>query len=74
MFHSHHPDAAAAIGGLIGPPVAGEVIDQVSYAAAIVLAMALTAAAAGVLFSLSPRHASSMAPLAGAEPEIVSSV
>jgi len=47
---------AAAIGGLIGPPVAGEVIDRVSYGAAIVLAMALTAAAAGVLFRLSPRH------------------
>ncbi len=49
---------AAAIGGLIGPPVAGEVIDRVSYAAAIVLAMTLTAAAAGVLFMLSPRHTS----------------
>ena len=49
---------AAAIGGLIGPPVAGEVIDRVSYGAAIVLAMALTAAAAGVLFMLSPRHTS----------------
>jgi predicted MFS family arabinose efflux permease len=47
---------AAAIGGLIGPPVAGEVIDRVSYGAAIVLAMVLTAAAAGVLFMLSPRH------------------
>jgi predicted MFS family arabinose efflux permease len=47
---------AAAIGGLIGPPVAGEVIDSVSYGAAIALAMTLTAAAAGVLFMLSPRH------------------
>jgi MFS family permease len=49
---------AAAIGGLIGPPAAGEVIDRVSYAAAIVLAMMLTAAAAAVLFMLSPRHTS----------------
>jgi MFS family permease len=49
---------AAAIGGLIGPPVAGVVIDGVSYAAAIVVAMAMTAAAAGVLFLLSPRHSS----------------
>ena len=49
---------AAAIGGLIGPPVAGEVIDRVSYGAAILLAMVLTAAAAGVLFMLSPRHTS----------------
>jgi MFS family permease len=49
---------AAAIGGLIGPPVAGEVIDRVSYGAAIVLATVLTAAAAGVLFLLSPRHTS----------------
>jgi MFS family permease len=52
---------AAAIGGLIGPPVAGEVIDRVSYGAAIVLAMVLTAAAAGVLFKLSPRHTSTHA-------------
>jgi MFS family permease len=49
---------AAAIGGLIGPPVAGVVIDYVSYAAAIVLAMALTAAASGVLLLLSPGHVS----------------
>jgi MFS family permease len=49
---------AAAIGGLIGPPMAGEVIDRVSYAAAILVAMLLTAAAAGVLFLLSPRHTS----------------
>ena len=55
---------AAAIGGLIGPPLAGEVIDLVSYGAAIVLAMALTTAAAGVLFTLSPRHTSRIASLA----------
>ncbi len=49
---------AAAIGGLIGPPVAGVVIDNVSYGAAIVLAMVLTAAASGVLLMLSPGHTS----------------
>jgi MFS family permease len=49
---------AAAIGGLIGPPVAGVVIDRVSYHAAIVLAMLLTAAATAVLFALSPAHVS----------------
>ena len=49
---------AAAIGGLIGPPVAGVVIDRVSYHAAIVLAMLLTAAATAVLFALSPAHTS----------------
>jgi MFS family permease len=50
----------AAIGGLVGPPGAGEVIDRVSYHAAIVLAMALTALAAAVLFTLrrpAPRQA-----------------
>jgi MFS family permease len=49
---------AAAIGGLIGPPLAGEVIDRVSYAAAIVVAMVLTAAATAVLLTLSPTHVS----------------
>jgi MFS family permease len=47
---------AAAIGGLIGPPLAGEIIDRVSYGAAIVVALVLAAGAAGVLFLLSPRH------------------
>lgn len=42
----------AAIGGLIGPPLAGEVIDRASYHVAIVLAMVLTALAAAVLFTL----------------------
>jgi MFS family permease len=42
----------AAIGGLIGPPLAGEVIDRSSYHVAIVLAMVLTALAAAVLFTL----------------------
>ena len=49
---------AAAIGGLIGPPLAGEIIDRASYGAAIVVAMVLAGAAAGVLFLLSPRHTS----------------
>ena len=35
---------SAAIGGLVGPPVVGAVIDHVSYAAGITLAMVLTAA------------------------------
>jgi MFS family permease len=48
---------AAAIGGLIGPPLAGEVIDRVSYQAAIVLALVLNALAAAVLFAL-PRPVS----------------
>jgi MFS family permease len=43
---------AAGIGGLIGPPVAGEIIDRVSYGAAIVAAMLLTAAATASLFAL----------------------
>ena len=43
---------AAAIGGLLGPPLAGEVIDRVSYNAAIVLAMVLTGAATAVLLAL----------------------
>ncbi len=45
---------AAAIGGLVGPPVAGELIDRFSYSVAIVAAMALEAAAAVVLFALRP--------------------
>ena len=43
---------AAGIGGLIGPPVAGEIIDRASYSAAIVVAMVLTAAATASLFAL----------------------
>jgi MFS family permease len=53
----------AAIGGLIGPPLAGEVIDRSSYHVAIVLAMVLTALAAAVLFTLhrpAPRRVGSM--------------
>jgi MFS family permease len=43
---------AAGIGGLIGPPLAGEVIDRVSYQAAIVIALVLSGLAAAVLFAL----------------------
>lgn len=49
---------AAGVGGLVGPPLAGEVIDRVSYGAAISLALVLTAAATAALFALprsSPR-------------------
>ena len=45
----------AAIGGLLGPPIAGEIIDRFSYRAAIVVAMLLTAAATAVLSAL-PSH------------------
>jgi predicted MFS family arabinose efflux permease len=43
---------AAAIGGLIGPPIAGEVIDRFSYHAAISVALVLSAVATTVLFLL----------------------
>ncbi|MFV0308081.1 MAG: MFS transporter [Desertimonas sp.] len=43
---------AAGFGGLIGPPLAGAVIDAVSYGAAIVMAMLLSAAAAAVMMAL----------------------
>lgn len=43
---------AAGIGGLVGPPLAGEIIDRVSYDAAIVLAMVLTALGTAVLLLL----------------------
>lgn len=42
----------AGIGGLVGPPLAGEVIDRASYEAAIVAAMALVALATLVLLAL----------------------
>jgi MFS family permease len=45
----------AAVGGLIGPPLAGEIIDRFSYTAAIVVAMILNAAATIALFAL-PQH------------------
>jgi predicted MFS family arabinose efflux permease len=47
---------AAAVGGLVGPPVVGMVIDHVSYAAGITLAMVLTGAATAVLFALPAGH------------------
>ncbi len=43
---------AAGVGGLIGPPVAGEIIDRASYGAAITVSMVLTAAATASLFAL----------------------
>ncbi|MDQ1424351.1 MAG: hypothetical protein QOD72_1849 [Acidimicrobiaceae bacterium] len=43
---------AAGIGGLVGPPVAGEVIDRASYRAAIVLALVLSSLATAVLLTL----------------------
>jgi MFS family permease len=43
---------AAAVGGLIGPPVAGELIDRASYSVAITVAMVLTAASTLVLYAL----------------------
>jgi len=47
---------AAAVGGLVGPPLAGTVIDHVSYAAGITMAMVITAAATFVLFLLPAGH------------------
>jgi MFS family permease len=42
----------AAIGGLLGPPIAGELIDRFSYRSAIVVAMVLTLAATAVVSAL----------------------
>ncbi len=47
---------SAAIGGLVGPPIVGSVIDHVSYAAGITMAMVLTAASTLVLFMLPAGH------------------
>jgi len=47
---------AAAVGGLVGPPVVGAVIDGVSYSAGIALAMVITAVATAVLFLLPAGH------------------
>lgn len=47
---------AAAIGGLVGPPVIGTVIDDVSYSAGIILSMVITAVATAVLFLLPAGH------------------
>jgi len=46
---------SAAVGALVGPPLAGEVIDRASYSTAILMATALTAAATAVLFALPDR-------------------
>jgi predicted MFS family arabinose efflux permease len=47
---------AAAVGGLVGPPVVGSVIDHASYAAGITLAMVITAVSTAVLFLLPAGH------------------
>lgn len=44
---------AAAVGGLVGPPVIGVVIDHISYAAGITVAMVVAGASAVVLLNLS---------------------
>jgi MFS family permease len=46
----------AAVGGLVGPPLAGEIIDRASYGVAIVVAMVLSLAAAAVLLALPHRR------------------
>jgi len=46
----------AAIGGLVGPPVVGTVIDRTSYAVGIVVAMVVTAVSTVVLFMLPAGH------------------
>lgn len=53
---------AAGIGGLVGPPIAGEIIDRVSYTGAIVFAMVLTALATAVLLAM-PTRPRSVEPL-----------
>lgn len=50
---------AAGVGGLIGPPIAGEIIDRVSYDAAIVFAMVLTTLSTVVLLFITDRNAGS---------------
>jgi len=47
---------AAGVGGLAGPPLAGAVIDGVSYGAAIGMALALSVAATAVLLALPSAH------------------
>ena len=47
---------SAAIGGLIGPPIVGAVIDHISYGVGITMAMLITAAATVVLFALPAGH------------------
>jgi MFS family permease len=47
---------AAAVGGLVGPPIIGAVIDGVSYTAGIIVAMVITGASTFVLFLLPAGH------------------
>jgi MFS family permease len=47
---------AAAVGGLVGPPIIGAVMDGVSYGAGIVVAMVITAASTAVLLVLPAGH------------------
>ena len=47
---------AAGVGGLVGPPIIGEVIDRSSYTVGLVLAMALAAGSTAVLFLLPAGH------------------
>ena len=47
---------SAAIGGLVGPPVVGAIIDQWSYSAGIIVAMIITALSTVVLFTLPAGH------------------
>ena len=47
---------AAAVGGLVGPPIIGAVIDGVSYGAGIVVAMVISGASTAVLLMLPGGH------------------
>lgn len=47
---------AAAVGGLVGPPIIGVLIDGVSYAAGIVATMIISGLATVVLFALPAGH------------------
>jgi MFS family permease len=47
---------AAAVGGLVGPPIIGAVIDGVSYGAGIVVAMVISGASTAVLLTLPGGH------------------
>ena len=47
---------SAAVGGLIGPPIVGTIIDRTSYAVGIVVAMVITALATAVLLLLPAGH------------------
>jgi len=47
---------SAGLGGLIGPPIAGEIIDRVSYPAGIIFALVMTGLGTLALLAL-PRAA-----------------